>query len=250
MKSWSHNFACKILRNRQGSVAIHVALTASVIIGMAGLGAEITYLLYKHRQLQVVADAAALSAGAVLANSKSSPTTEARAIAAHLGFVNGANGVTITVNNPPQLSTHYAGDEKAIEVVVKQPQSLSAVKMFHSGLFDVKARATALVQGKPICLLALQTYGIGMYITGGGHNEIEGCGVAVNSSANEALYITGGAALKPIPSPSSETISSTLAQRWRRNPRRAPPPPRTPMRTWLSPSLAGATTHGSFSATG
>ena len=119
MKSWSHNFACKILRNRQGSVAIHVALTASVIIGMAGLGAEITYLLYKHRQLQVVADAAALSAGAVLANSKSSPTTEARAIAAHLGFVNGANGVTITVNNPPRLSTHYAGDEKAIEVVVK-----------------------------------------------------------------------------------------------------------------------------------
>ncbi len=45
-----------------GSVAIQLALLLVVVIGMAALGVEITFLLFKHRQMQSAADAAALLA--------------------------------------------------------------------------------------------------------------------------------------------------------------------------------------------
>ncbi len=47
-----------------GSVALTIGLTLPVLIGMIALGAEIGFLLYKQRQMQAVADAAALCGSA------------------------------------------------------------------------------------------------------------------------------------------------------------------------------------------
>jgi len=49
-------------RLRRGAVAIQVALMLTAIVGVSALGTEITFLLYKHRQMQSAADSAALGA--------------------------------------------------------------------------------------------------------------------------------------------------------------------------------------------
>ena len=45
---------------RTGSVAIMLGVALPVVIGVAALGTEIAFSLVKYRQLQIVADAAAL----------------------------------------------------------------------------------------------------------------------------------------------------------------------------------------------
>jgi uncharacterized membrane protein len=141
---------------QSGSVAIHVALMATGLIGAAGLGADITYLIYKHRQMQMVADAAALSAAAAQLEG-ADPTIEANAVAARLNFPNSVHDTTITVNNPP-ASGAYKSNHDAVEVFVNQPQTMGLVGVLHSRVFKVSTRAVAL-QGNQaqICMLALDT---------------------------------------------------------------------------------------------
>ena len=47
--------------------------------------------------------------------------TQAKGITAALGFVDGQNGVTVSVNKPP-TSGGYTSSATAIEVIVQQPQ--------------------------------------------------------------------------------------------------------------------------------
>ena len=113
--------------SRRGSVAITIGLTLPIVIGTAALGSEITYLLYKHRQMQVVADAAALGGATALQRGYPAAGVEARGISGFLGFVDGsASGVTVTVNNPP-LSGSQINNRAAVEVIVGQPQTLVMV---------------------------------------------------------------------------------------------------------------------------
>ena len=46
----------RMLRSERGSVAIQLGLMMIIILGMVGLGVEITFVLYKHRQMQSAAD--------------------------------------------------------------------------------------------------------------------------------------------------------------------------------------------------
>ncbi len=87
-------------RSRRGSVAIMIGLVLPVVVGMAALGTEITFLLIRQRQLQVVADAAAFNAAVALQKGYPDFAVEARATAAYLGFQDATNGVTITPNIP------------------------------------------------------------------------------------------------------------------------------------------------------
>ena len=66
----------RLHRSRRGSVAIMVGLALPVVVGMAALGTEITFLLIKQRQLQVVADAAAFNAAVAI--QKGYPTLRSR----------------------------------------------------------------------------------------------------------------------------------------------------------------------------
>ena len=110
--------ARNIRESREGAVAIHMALIFTALIGMGALASDIGFALYKHRQMQSAADAAAY--GAAIAKSTGYPATlatEAYADAAAVGFVNGANGVTITVNNPPASGPNTT-NTSAVEVII------------------------------------------------------------------------------------------------------------------------------------
>lgn len=184
-----------IHRSRRGSVAIIMAITLPVAIGMLALGSEIAFLLYKQRQMQSAADAAALGGATAVQAGHPAPAVEARGTTGFLGFVNGADGVTVAVNKPP-LSGALAGNNSAVEVIITQPQTLSLVSLFGSGLFSVSARAVATIGTGTSCVLQLDsTASPGVTIDNGAVANLTACGLAVDSTSQKALLMAGGAQL-------------------------------------------------------
>ena len=123
---------------QRGSIAIQVGLLATVLIGFAALGTEVTLLFLRQRQMQSAADAAALSAAMALTGKPAEDyQREARAIAAASGFRDGTGGTRIIVNAP------YGHRASAVEVIIRQPQALTILGLFIAGRIDVGARAVA-----------------------------------------------------------------------------------------------------------
>ncbi len=185
------------LKSDRASVAVHMALMLVAIIGMVALGTEMVFLLYKHRQMQSVADAAATGAVTAMVNGTPSDfRTEALAIAANAGFTDGADGVSVAINNPPTIGA-YTGDNSAVEVIVSQPQSLGLVNLFRSGIFDVGARAVAAAENSAdYCILSLDSSAPGaVTVKNNGVIANPVCGVAVNSSSATSIQLSNNAAI-------------------------------------------------------
>jgi hypothetical protein len=82
----------KLLTSADGGVAVQIGVGLAALIGTLGLGTESTFLLFKHRQMQSVADSAALSGAMALSQEyPRDPRSEARAVAGRLGYVHGVN---------------------------------------------------------------------------------------------------------------------------------------------------------------
>ena len=94
-----------------------VALMMPVLVGTAGLGTEVVWWLYKHKNMQSAADSGAVSA----ATAGSNLTVQANSVTASYGYANGVNNVTVTVNQPPTLG-NFTTNTQAVEVIVRQPQ--------------------------------------------------------------------------------------------------------------------------------
>ena len=213
MLSSLRSLARKSFRSEQGSVAVVIGLAMTVIIGMVALGTEVTFLLYKQRQLQSATDSAAHGGAIALAKGyPTDPKLEARAIAASLGFVGGAADVTMTVNIPP-LSGPHVGDAKAVEVIIGQPQDLSLVTLFRSGLFDVRARSVGKAGsgsgGGNFCVLQLNTgTATGVTLASGANVTLTSCGIAANSKGNPSLLVRDGSSLTTQSLISGGTVSA------------------------------------------
>src|SRR5258708_25113517 len=109
---------------RRGSIAILGTLTMTALFGMLGLTFDAAYLYHLKRQAQMAADAGARAAALELQSGSTSDTirTQAKAETATNGFTDGANGVTVTVNEPP-VGGNWAGNANAVQVIVKQTVS-------------------------------------------------------------------------------------------------------------------------------
>ena len=185
------------VRGERGSIAIQTAIMLIAILGMVALGTEITFLLLKHREMQSAADSAAASGATALGlGSPADFRMQARGVAGASGFTAGVDNTTVTVNSPP-LSGPNAGNPDAVEVIISQPQQLSLIKLFRSGLFDVGARAVALAQpGYRYCILALDPSAPStMKILNNAVVTNPTCGVADNSSSTSALEVRNNAAV-------------------------------------------------------
>jgi Putative Flp pilus-assembly TadE/G-like len=138
-----------------------VALSAVALLGFAGLSADVGYLRYQQRIQQTAADSAAIAgATEVVASTGSSSTgsisSAAKNDAAANGFADtssttGCSGaspavdcVQITVNTPP-TSGNYAGNSKAVEVLVTKLHPRFFMKIFGSAPVPVTTRAVAIV---------------------------------------------------------------------------------------------------------
>ena len=188
-------FGRRLRDSRRGGVAITIGLLLPALIGMVGLGTEITYLLFKQRQMQSVADSAAISEATALQHGYPASGVEARGVSGFLGFVDGTASVTIAVNNPP-LTGPQVNNSGAVEVIINQPQTLTLVNLFHTGLFNVAARAVAIEGSGSDCLLQLNSGSpSGFSMNNGAVANLTLCGLAIDSTDQAALSMSGGAQL-------------------------------------------------------
>jgi len=190
-------FTRRFGREKSGAVAIQIAIMLTIIIGFVALGMEITFVLFKQRQMQAASDAAAMGGATALgAGYPSDYTIEARAIAGDAGFTDSAGGTIITIASPPASGSH-AGDAHAVEVNITQPQQLHLVTIFRPGVFRIHTRAVA-VQGLSglFCLLALDpSAASALNVNNNGVVANPNCGVGVNSSSSSALTVQNNAGI-------------------------------------------------------
>src|SRR5215475_2248447 len=92
----------RFLRDQSGTYVIIMALAMPVLIGTAGLGTEVAWWLFKHKNMQSAADSGAVSA----ATAGTNLNAEANSVTAAYGYANGVNNVTVTVNQPPSTGNY------------------------------------------------------------------------------------------------------------------------------------------------
>lgn len=190
----------RVLRDRSGGTLIALAMALSGVAGFAALGTEAASWYQTKRAMQGAADAAASTAAAALAagaTTASTLTSEAKSIAAAYRFIDGTDGTTVAVNNPP-LSGNYQ-TSSAVEVLISQPQPalISSLFLPQGPTISVRAvaRAEASLTGSA-CVVALDSNNETSVTTSGSTAlSFPGCSLYVNSPSASALTMGGGASI-------------------------------------------------------
>jgi Flp pilus assembly protein TadG len=174
-------FAPAIWEDPSGAIAVIMALGLTMLIGIVGLAVDVGMWYHSSRAQQNAADAAAIAASQ---NGTASYQSEAKAVAAQYGFVDGSNGITVTaLNNQTCPSPSTATD--CYKVTVAQ----ASAPLFFSSVLGLTAPAissAAMVSSKEThsyCMLALNTTGTAITTNGSPSANLNGCSIMSNSGA-------------------------------------------------------------------
>lgn len=201
-------------RKESGHVLITVTICMTVLLGFAGIAADVSYLEHVKRQMQTAADAGALAGAQVAAanalvnatpTSVPGPCTDkltngvndqivaaAKADTLLNGYTDGSSNpdgtrvIAVTVNCPPDPATTtapYANDNNAVEVIVKQTKTRSFF-MKALGLLPatVSARAVGHLIGGSGCVIGLlRTPGVSSIDVSGAATVNTTCGLVSNA---------------------------------------------------------------------
>jgi len=182
----------KLWKNEGGAAAVVMAVLAPVLIGGMGLGAETGYWYYTQRKLQHAADVAAHAAGVRKRAGDSSTNLQATAlnVATNSGFLSKVGNLALNI---PPKSGSMIGRSDSVEVILLEthPRLLSSV--FSKEPVNIASRAVAqIVGGSTACILALSKTASGAAtISGSTAVTLDGCSVASNSNATDALLMSG-----------------------------------------------------------
>ncbi|MDQ2840159.1 MAG: pilus assembly protein TadG-related protein [Acidobacteriota bacterium] len=171
------------------AVLLMVVLCTTVLLGFAGLAADVGTLFQAKRLVQTVADSAAIAGASQLLYS--GVTSAARTDANLNGMTNGANGATVAVNNPP-LSGPHAGNPSYVEIIASQSSPTFFMKIFRFNSVTVSARAVATLRPGQGCIVTLGTSGTD--ISANGVVTAPDCDISANSTSSNAMDVTGSSA--------------------------------------------------------
>ncbi len=181
-------------RDQSGNYLIIAGLMMPALVGIVGLGTDYGLWTYTHQAMQSAADSAAVSAATAYNNvNTSNIAMQANAVTGSYGFVNGTNGVVVTVNRPPQ-SGNYTASAGAVEVIVQQPQTPIFSALLKPGEFTITARSVARGRDGKGCVLSLSGAASGA-TTGQGSTtvDLKNCSLYDNSANASALTVGGSA---------------------------------------------------------
>ena len=207
-------------RDRHGAYSIVTALMMPVLVGFAGFGTETGLWYFEHQKMQGAADAAAYSADlAYNLGNTSTYQSEAKAVAATYGFVDGSGGVTVKVNQPPASGPNTA-TTGAVEVIIQQPQQRLFSAVLTSSALNIAARAVAVptngagpANGGVACVLGLDpSASTTVYLLNNATLPNAGCGVVSDSSAADGLYLTNNSIIDGSTASHGGTVVSNNAQ--------------------------------------
>jgi len=185
-----------MLADRAGGALVLAAFLLPAIVGFAGLGVDLTHWYAQRRAMQNMADGAAIAATHAVMSGVDDAVIRAAAVegASRNGW-NVAEGFQLQVFAPPEAGM-YPGLNRAAEVRIGRAVPLYFFGALGMEPVEVTARATgAGVDNGPQCVIALdRTADRAVNFTGTSSVTL-GCGVASNSSSNQAIYIGGNATL-------------------------------------------------------
>jgi len=137
-----HPLMARLAADQSGVIIVMFALLLPVLVGFMGLGVEITFWYQHRRNLQTIADAAAI-AGAYDVNSggtQTTATTAATTDATRNGY--SVSTDTLAVKTPP-TSGSYTADVRAVETVMTRQIIPLFAGYFLKNNVTINARAVA-----------------------------------------------------------------------------------------------------------
>lgn len=162
-----------------------------VLLGITGFALDYGASVVERRKAQNAADASALAGAATYPTS----CAEARSQATLNGYTTGGS-VTVITNCPPQQGPH-TGDDKYVEVKIAKTVPTSFMGVLNINSVNINARAVARLGsaiGPPPCGVYVlnPTANKSLSGTGSAGLSTDSC-IQVNSSANDAVNVTGNA---------------------------------------------------------
>jgi Flp pilus assembly protein TadG len=183
----------RFLKDRSGNYVIMFALALPALVGFSAFGTEEGLLLYTRQSMQHAADSSATS-GAVAYSYGSTVSTQAKSVANAYGYVDGSNGTTVTVHQPPTSGSNK-DNSQAVEVIITQPSARLFSALWSNKTIPVTARAVALASNLA-CVLALDPTASSSFSQQGSVNShLVNCSVVDDSNASTALSIGGSSTL-------------------------------------------------------
>ena len=166
-----------------------VAVTLVGLMSLIALGIDGGMLQQTKRLAQNAADAGALAGADEILRSQTDATifASAQAETARNGFTNGANGVHVTATHPTSPD-HFTGSTYVKVVVIDTVQTFFA-QIFGRSRAVVTARAWGgIIPPSGNCIVSLDpSASQALRVDGGADVSAPNCGVAVNSTASDAM---------------------------------------------------------------
>jgi Flp pilus assembly protein TadG len=182
----------RIIRDQRGQTTILIALCLLCLCGMTGFAVDAGMMFRAKRNLQIAADAAAISGAAELNYGDAAAAAQAAAV--QNGETTGVNGATVTVNTPPVYGP-FATKSGYVEVIVSQVEPTYFMKALHLNSLTVSARAVSTVATTANCLVTLGSTAPGLSVTNGAALSISSCGIIDDATGSGALTASGGASI-------------------------------------------------------
>jgi Flp pilus assembly protein TadG len=187
------HFLKRLWRDRRGNALVIAGAALPLVVGSAGLASDTIQWAMWKRQLQRVADSAALAGTYAQAANKSLDNCSAYATATYsspIGYDVKTNNtlsptLTCSATNPPTVGA-YTADTHAVRVSVSVQKRLPFSGLFLSAVPTITAAATAtMVQTGQYCLVALNNTSDPGITVGGSSNANLGCGAITNSTSSD-----------------------------------------------------------------
>lgn len=216
--------------NERGQVLPLVAFALVPLIALASMAIDVGVWRCQQQLAQTAADSGALAAAVELANSGSlaqvyaaaniDATANGFAGSSDNGSLNTADGVTLTVNNPPQ-SGPSTSDTSALEVIITKTLPI----YFGWSKATVVARAVATNQSNGNCVVALDPSSSSAITLDSGTISLPKCGMISDSGLwlnsvsidaasigyNSSYPINGGASYSATFSGASPQVAAPIA---------------------------------------
>lgn len=189
-----------VLEDVSGGAFVFFGITMMGIMGFAAMGVDLVALYAERRLTQTIADAAAVGGTYADLSGGDFAAVEAAALAdaQRNGFDTSADTLAVSLSGPlAQASTVVP----RVDVTVTRRIGLKFMGLFTEGnTVLVAARSVGGMRGLgPLCVIALNETANGALTFSGSTNADIGCGVASNSSATDAILISGNAQLAANP---------------------------------------------------
>lgn len=181
---------------KRGNVLVLVAAVAPLLVGASAVGLDTIQLSLAKSRLQRSADSAAMAGAYAVTQNQSASTAADRDLILNNQI---ALSTPRVVENAPTTGT-FAGDARAVRVVLTAVRSVPFISYFTGSSMTVSVEATAAaVPDGTYCIVSLEnTAATG--VTFAGSTDINlGCGVASNSIGTEAIRVNGNPDVRATP---------------------------------------------------